>query len=415
MEAPPEAVVAVTERSIRPERPRSRSTLRELPWIAAGLGAFAAREAHGQSSVNAQFLFYKESGGRTEVLNPLILWNQDFGKSGGQLNLTLGYDSISGASPTGAYPTADTTTSASGTVTASGQIPQSEYRDTRKSVGLAYGRQFGANLPTVNLAYAQENDYTARSVGFSDAWTLLGGRATLHFGAAFSRDTVSPVSGPEVGQNLPKSTNGFSLGWTWILGERDLADISLSLMNLSGYLSDPYKVVPIGPDPSAQTLPDARPDTRSRRTIVAKYSHYFPWAGAVNVFYRYYGDNWSVHANTLDVTYNQRIGPDWIVSPEIRLYTQTGAYFYGNRFLVPQPYMSADYRLSPFGSFLGGLTVTRRLYDSISANLGATFLSQHSRDPIRLVTTTPGERGVASISAADMTVTTVTFGLVWTY
>jgi hypothetical protein len=399
---------------MRHSRQRGRRRLRELPWIAAGVGALAAREAYGQSTVNAQFLFYKESGGRTQVLNPVIFWNQDFGKSGGQLSLNLGFDSISGASPTGAYPTADVTTSASGTVTASGQIPQAEYRDTRKSVGLSYGRQFGANLPTVNLAYAQENDYTARSIGFSDSWTMIGGRGTLHFGAALARDTVSPVSGPEIGQSLPKDTNGFSLGWTWILGERDLADLSLSLMNLSGYLTDPYKVVPIGLDGS-ETVPDVRPSTRSRRAVVGKYSHYFLWDGSVNVLYRYYGDDWSVHANTLDVTYNQKVDEDWIVSPEIRIYTQTGAYFYGNRFVVPQPYMSADYRLSPFGSFMGGLTVSRRLQDSISANVGATYLSQHGRDRITLVPTTPETRGSTSVSAADMTVLTVTFGFVWTY
>ncbi len=394
---------------------RKRRSLGDGPWIAAGLGALAAREAHAQSTVNAQFLFYKESGGRTQVLNPLILWNQDFGKSGGELGLTLGYDSISGASPTGGYPTSDVTTSASGTVTQSGNIPQSEYRDTRKSVGLTYGRRFGANLPSINLAYAQENDYTARGIGLTDGWTLMGGRATLHFGVALSRDTVSPVSGPEVGQNLPKDTNGFSLGWSWIFGERDLADVSVSLMNLSGYLSDPYKIVPIGIDGSTETAPDTRPGTRSRRAIVAKYSHSFGWDSSVNVLYRYYGDDWSVHANTLDVIYNQKLDADWIVSPEIRLYTQTGAYFFANRFLVPQTYMSADYRLSPFGSFLAGLTLTHRLYDSISANVGATFLSQHGRDRILLPPTGGEERGVTSVSAADMTVTTVTFGFVWTY
>lgn len=407
--------MAVTEAPGAPARPRSRRHLRELPWIAAGVGAFAARQAHGQSSVNAQFLLYKESGGRTQVLNPVILWNQDFGKTGGELSLTLGYDSISGASPTGAYPTADVTTSASGTVTASGNIPQAAYNDTRKSVGLTYGRRFGANLPTVTLNYAQENDYTARNIGISDAWTLLGGRATLHFGAALSRDIVSPVSGPEVGQNLPKNTNGFSLGWTWILGERDLADVSVSLMNLSGYLNDPYKVVPIRPETSNEIAPDSRPDSRSRRAIVAKYSHYFLWGGSVNALYRYYGDDWSVHANTLDVTYNQKLDADWTVSPEIRLYTQTGAYFFANRFLVVQPYMSSDYRLSPFGSVMGGLTLSRRLYDSIIANVGVTYLSQHGRDRISLAPSTPETRGSTSVSAADMTVTTITFGLVWIY
>ncbi len=411
--------MAVTDPPKSRGRRRAGRAARQVPWIAAGLGAFAAREAQGQSSVNAQFLLYKESGGRTQVLNPVILWNQDFGKSGGELALTLGYDAISGASPTGAYPTSDVTTSASGTVTASGNIPQAQYQDTRKSVGLTYGRRFGANLPTVSLNYAKENDYTARGIGITDAWTLLDGRATLHAGLALSRDIVSPVKNPEsnplgLDLNYPKNTNGYSLGWTWVFGERDLGDISFSLMNLSGYLTDPYKVVPLGVD-GTETQPENRPSTRSRRTVVAKYSHYFLWEGSINVLYRFYNDDWSITANTIDVTYNQKFGPDWIVSPELRFYTQTGASFFANKFLVPQTYMSADYRLSPFGSFLAGLTVTRRLYDSISANVGFTVLSQHSNDPITLVTTTPEERGATSVSAADMNVTTVTFGFVWVY
>jgi len=394
--------------------------LRELPWIAAGLGAFAARDARAQSSsVDVQFLFYKESGGRTQVLNPVVLWNQDLG-SGGELGLNLGYDSISGASPTGAYPTADVTTSASGTVTASGNIPQASYTDARKSAGLSWSRRFGANLPTVNLTYANENDYTGRGLEVSDAWTLLGGRATLHFGFALARDIVSPVKNPETNPdgadlNFAKNTNGFSLGWTWVFGSRDVADLSLSLMNLSGYLTDPYKVVPIGPPDSTQTVPENRPSTRSRRAAVVRYSHYFLWDSSVNVLYRYYNDDWSISAHTLDLTYNHRLGPDWTLSPEIRFYTQTGASFFANRFAAPQTDMSADYRLSPFTSFLGGLTLSHRLNEVLSANVGATFQTQHSNDPILLVTTTPGERGTASVSAANMNVLTFVVGATYRY
>ena len=92
----------------------------------------------------------------------------------------------------------------------------------------------------------------------------MGGRATLHLGFALSRDIVSPVKNPETNPDgadlrLPKNTNGYSLGWTWIFGERDVADLSFSLMSLSGYLNDPYKVVPIGPPDSTETLPGVAP------------------------------------------------------------------------------------------------------------------------------------------------------------
>jgi len=84
-----------------------------------------------------QFLFYKESGGRTQVIDPVVLVRQDLGESYGHLGILLGYDAISGASPTGAYPSADVTTSASGHVTSAGKFPQSPYKDARKSASLS--------------------------------------------------------------------------------------------------------------------------------------------------------------------------------------------------------------------------------------------------------------------------------------
>ena len=415
--------MAATDRAARRRaRRKSRSFIRELPWIAAGLGALAARDAYGQSSIDTRFLFYKESGGRTQVLNPVVLLHDDLGETWGGLNLMLAYDSISGASPTGGYPSLDVTTSASGHTTSAGNFPQTPYTDARKSVGLSWSRKFGAHLPSIDVSYAKENDYVARSFGFSDAWTMAQGRGTLHFGAAFARDLVEPVknsvSNPEgLSLSYPKSENGYSLGWTWIFGERDLADLSASLMNLSGDLDDPYKIVPIGPPESSTTSPDHRPDTRSRRAIVGKYGHSYLWGGVLKVNYRYYWDDWSIRAHTLDVTYDQTVTSDWIVSPRVRLYTQNGASFYGSSFASPQTYMSADYRLSPLDSWLVGLGLTHRIDETLSVNLGAAYQSQRGRDRVTPIAATPSPTGAGAItaSAADLTVVTITAGFTWSY
>jgi Protein of unknown function (DUF3570) len=410
--------VAATDRPARRAPRRRARLLRELPWLAAGLGTLAARDALGQSSVDSRFLFYKESGGRTQVLNPVLLYRPDLGQNYGQLGLLLGYDAISGASPTGAYPTSDVTTSASGHLINAGSIPQASYTDARKSGSLSYERKFGAHLPSVDITYAKENDYVARSVGVSDSWTMAQGRGTLHLGAAFSRDLVEPVKNPTTnpdGANLQldKSENGYSLGYTWILTERDLIDVSASLMRLTGYLDDPYKVVPVGP--GAATLPEHRPDLRSRRTLMVKYGHHYLWDGAVKVNYRYYNDDWGIQGHTLEVTYDQRLSTDWIVSPQVRLYTQTGASFYGSRFVAARTLMSADYRLSPLDSVLGGLTITRKINDALSVSLGGTLQSQWGRDRVTPIPTSPSAPLAASASAADMTVLAITVGFSRTF
>lgn len=409
--------MAATDRAAQRARRRKRRLFRDLPWIAAGLGSLAAHDARGQSSVDAKFLFYKESGGRTQVFDPVILARQDLGESYGYLGLLLGYDSISGASPTGAYPTADVTTSASGRVTSAGNFPEVQYKDARKSAALSWDRKFGAHLPSIDISYAKENDYVARGVGVSDSWTLFHGLGTLHAGVSFARDLVEPVKNPTTnptGASLQfsKSENGYSLGWTWILGERDLVDVSASLMRLSGYLNDPYKVVSIGPVGTTNTLPEQRPNSRSRRALVVKYGHHYLWDGAIRVTYRYYNDSWSVQAHTLEVVYDQRLDADWMVSPQVRLYTQTGASFYGSRLPAPQTFMSADYRLSPLDSILGGLTLTYRINESLSGNVGATLQSQLGRDRVVPISTTPGgPRATSTVSSADLNVTTITFGL----
>lgn len=404
--------MAVTDgRDGRAARRRRKRLWRNLPWIAAGVGSLAARNAVGQeSSVDTRVLFYKESGGRTQVIDPMLLLKKDLGETWGQLGLVIGYDAISGASPTGGYPTSDVTTSASGRLVSANTFPQADYRDTRFSGALTYGRRFGAHLPTVDISYAKENDYVARSIGLSDEWTVAHGLGTIHFGASFARDVVMPVTNK---LHLPKSQNGFSLGYTWILGERDLVDLSASVMQLSGYLDDPYKVVPIG-DPGTTTLPEHRPDTRSRRAIVAKYGHHYLWEGALKVSYRYYTDDWSIQAHTLEIVYDQRLFTNWLVTPQVRLYTQTGASFYGSRFASPRTFLSSDYRLSPLDSALGGLTVTRKLTDSLSVNLGGTYQDQRGRDRILPIPRSGGggEEGAraSSASAADMTVFTITAG-----
>jgi hypothetical protein len=407
--------VAATDRAARRRELRARRArrpLHSLSCFAAGLGALAAREAVAQSTLDARFLFYKESNGRNQILNPLIFFKPDLGPGNGELDVQLGYDSLSGASPTGGYPSADVTTSASGSTNTNESFPQAMYSDTRKSGSLAYRRKFGAHLPSIDVSYSKENDYEARSIGLSDAWTMAGGRGTLHFGASISRDIVSPVT---TGENLAKDTNGFALGWTWVLGERDLLDVSASLMLQSGYLDDPYKVVPVGTINNNTNVPERRPDSRQRFAFLAKYGHYFLWDGALKASYRYYRDDWSVQAHTLDVTYDQKLGPRWIVSPRARIYTQSGASFYGSLFASPETFMSADSRLSPFDSLLGGLTVTHQLNEAVSLNLGGTYQVQLGNDRVTPATSSPGGTGAAKVSSADMDIVTVTVGLGWKF
>ena len=100
----------------------------------------------------------------------------------------------------------------------------------------------------------------------------------------------------------------------------------------------------------------------------------------------------------------------------MRLYTQSAASFFGAQFSAEQPHMSSDYRLSSLWNVLGGLSVGRKLDEQMSVRLGATYQKQESRDRITLSGTgSAGEHGSTAVSAADMTVLTVTVGFTYAY
>jgi len=391
--------------------------------LAAGVSALAGSAARADGSVDFRYLFYGENDNRTQVLNPEVYYQQNWGEKG-QLGLLLSYDSISGASPTGAVPALDATATAS----SSGTIPMAEYTDTRKAAGVNFSRRFGSHLPSVNLSYSKESDYLSRGLSLVDSWEMFGKRSTLHFGFGRIWDDIYPVN---MTQQFTKSSSSYSLGWTQVLGPQDLLDVSFGLDKLSGYLTDPYKVVTVG----GVDMPEVRPDARSRKTAVLKYGHYFHSRTALKPSFRYYWDDWSIQAYTFGLELDQRFGQKWIVSPELRLYRQGAASFFAFEFAAPQPAMSADYRLSSFWSWKAGLGVTVALNDRVSFNMAAAYQDQTGLDrytppPPTVLPLRPGqlavlleedddgeedEGGPTSLSAADMTVLTATLGFTFSF
>ena len=78
----------------------------------------------------------------------------------------------------------------------------------------------------------------------------------------------------------------------------------------------------------------------------------------------------------------QPLPSEWSVTPNIRYYTQSAAWFYhdpppGSGFVLGEPY-TMDTRLSAFGAWTVGLILGKSLGDGWSANLEADFYRQQS-------------------------------------
>jgi hypothetical protein len=94
----------------------------------------------------------------------------------------------------------------------------------------------------------------------------------------------------------------------------------------------------------------------------------------LRIQYRYYRDSFHIRSNTITTEFAQPLNQGWVITPSIRLYSQTAANFYFDpdyAFLyIPKGYqvggdqfVSLDQRLSAFGGRSLGLKIAKTFVD----------------------------------------------------
>lgn len=261
---------------------------------------------------------------------------------------TLTADDVSGASPR--YHTA-----------VSGA---SHMQDERKAGDVAVTRYFRRGTLSAGAAYSTEHDYVSRALSLNGTVSSDDNNTTWAFGLAGSRDSIDPVNRVVVDQH--KRTVSVLAGVTRVLTPNDIGQLTLTRTNGDGYFNDPYKLF------------DNRPRSRRQNTVLLRWNHYLDsTGGTTRLGYRYYSDSYRIRAHTLSGEYVQPLGGGWSVVPEVRLYTQSAAYFYydpvydgtlGPPFppgfssgAGPDRLSSPDQRLSGFGAVTVGLKVVREI------------------------------------------------------
>jgi hypothetical protein len=260
---------------------------------------------------------------------------------------TLTADDVSGASPR--YHTA-----------ISGA---SHMQDERKAGDIAVTRYFRRGTLTAGAAYSTEHDYVSRALSLNGTMSSEDNNTTWAFGLAGSRDRIDPVN--HVVNDEHRRTISVLAGVTQVLTPNDIGQLTLTRTNGDGYFSDPYKLF------------DNRPRSRRQNTVLLRWNHYVDsTGGTTRLSYRYYSDSYRIRAHTLSGEYVQPLGGGWSVVPELRLYSQSAAYFYydpvydgtlgppfppGFAAAGPGRLSSPDQRLSGFGAVTVGLKVVREI------------------------------------------------------
>lgn len=255
----------------------------------------------------------------------------------------LVYDGISGATPTGELPPLG-----------SQHLPLARVADIRRAATLGPGFRYGRHASRPEFTYSEEADYISRGLALTHTTDFNERNTTLVAAAAQNFDSVG---GGVLAEFQRKRTTDLLLGLNQLLGPTRVLSINVTLGYADGYLNDPYRLTtfllpdspdPIFSDPAAiNPVPEARPGHRFRQTGYASFTQAVkPLQASLEATYRLSHDDWGVWANTVSLTWFQKLGRHVTVAPTFRYHWQSGADFY-----------RASFRGLSFQEYAGGTEV----------------------------------------------------------
>ena len=222
-------------------------------------------------------------------------------------------------------------------------------------LGIEQGLGLGSSF-AVNGYRSQEVDYISNAALATYSQELFNGNTTLTARGQYNSDEVGEILDDGTVFNRPKTTYSGVASFSQILSPTTVLDLAYDYMNLSGFQSDPYRLVTVrdANGVSVQTN-ELHPSLRTRQAATGRISQMIPAIQASLIgSYRYYFDDWSVHSHTVELRLNKYLFKDLILGFDYRLYTQTGAYFwktqYNGQQYLNSAYRTADYKLKPFSS-----------------------------------------------------------------
>ena len=358
-----------------------------LPGLVQPVSAGRVEETY-----NADFQYgnYQEGGGRMGVDIFEGALATPIGKS---MTATVNVvrDSIAGASPI--YNTRDARGKINQVISgASGRAATSEcgksiceMRDAA-STGLTY--YFDKASLNLGGGYSREHDYASKYFNTAASIDLNKKLTTLNFGASVAFDEINPTF--TTWTNRPadfkahKTSQQYLLGLSQVIDKDSLIQSNITFAYHEGFLSDPYKqaafygnldlgngnLAPV----AGFNISEKRPRQKFQWAWLTQYVRHFDTFNhaALHADYRFSTDDWGVNAHTLELSWHQPIGDGWQVIPRFRYYSQDRADFYkpvfdgdvvvdSNSFATAKDMAaySSDYRLAGFGTFSGGLKLSK--------------------------------------------------------
>jgi hypothetical protein len=254
-------------------------------------------------------------------------------------------------------------------------------------LGIEQGFGLGASL-AVNGYRSQEVDYVSNAALATYSQEVFNGNTTLTLRGQYNSDQVGEILDDGTVYNKPKTTYAGVASLSQILSPTTVLDLAYDYMNLTGFQSDPYRLVTVrDANGVAVQTNELHPSLRTRQAATGRISQMIPAIEASLIgSYRYYFDDWSVHSHTVELRLNKYLLKDLILGFDYRYYTQTGAYFWKNNY-NGQQYLgnalrTADYKLKPFSSNNVGFSLSYLFRGLANSSSNFEFLRSSSVEVI---------------------------------
>lgn len=313
-----------------------------------------AGTAHADGTLSMRGVYYKERS--TRVMQPMLDGMFEAGARG----LVTGHLLV------------DAITSASAS---SGAVAAEPFTERRYEGGLGYAHELSGPedsfLDVVRLAvegkYSQEPDYRSIYVGARAEAEVAQKNATIGIGGGAAFDSInneglqSPMGGPlllcdndtMVASETECSLNTYAIytSASQLLSKNIVVGLSYDIAWMKGFTSNAYRQAITATGFVAERHPNDR-----RRQAVAASARYF-WPRTKTAFvglYRYYFDDWDIHAHTPELRVIQEVGRTVEGAFRYRYYTQDAAFFWQPQYGDPASlqYITDDPKMSPYDGHL---------------------------------------------------------------
>ncbi len=342
---------------------------------------------------------FKESDNRVTDTSIKYAGKGSFNDGDTLLNLDLGVDVLTGASPTGALPSDGTTTvitSPSGgktTTNTSSKLDKASFKDKRYSFSIGVDRALKDTGTRANLgaSYSKENDYKHLGISSGLSHEFNQKNTTLSAGIAYSSDTINPVGGTPTplttkgtlttNNNQSKKTTDFIVGATQVLSKNAIAQANYGISRQTGYLNDPYKLISVidSNGKLIRNLHESRPNTRLGHNLYGALKYSLPNKNVITSTARLHTDDWGINSVTSELKYRMQLANKNSIEPYIRFYHQTSADFYNTHLVDKQNtanHASADYRLAEMSTYTVGATYRMKTSSKKEWSLTGEFYKQ---------------------------------------